>query len=295
MNYAKQGLLGRALAHARQCCKVHKIYARGLAAQSASLQWDAHRLSEDQLNFRELAWGFAQQELMPFAADWDRKEHFPVDVLRKAAKLGFGGLFCSSDFGGSKLTRADGAVIFETLAYGDVATTAYLTIHNMCCSLIDKFGSEELRAQWLPRLTTMELLSSYCLTEPDSGSDAASLQTTARQKLGHTDYILNGSKAFISGGGVSDVYLVMARTGMDGPKGITCFLLEKGMAGLSFGRPEHKLGWRSQPTTSITLDNVKVPRANMVGGENEGFKVALSGLDGGRINIAACRYVCPKS
>ncbi|KAI5081995.1 hypothetical protein GOP47_0001738 [Adiantum capillus-veneris] len=275
--------LRRALSQACNC-----TYSRGLASQSPALQWDAHRLSADQLHFRQLASDFARQELMPSAAEWDRKGYFPVDILRKAATLGFGGIFCCPEFGGSKLTRADGAVIFETLAYGDVSTTAYLTIHNMCCSLIDRFGTEELRAQWLPRLTTMELLSSYCLTEPGSGSDAASLQTTARQKPGNTDYILNGSKAFISGGGVSDIYLVMARTGDDGPKGITCFLLEKGMAGLSFGRPEHKLGWRSQPTTSVSLDDVKVPCTHIIGNENQGFKVALSGLDGGRINIAAC-------
>ncbi|MCO5572307.1 hypothetical protein L7F22_026060 [Adiantum nelumboides] len=279
--------LRRALAHAAAppcCCS----RTRGLASSSLTLQWDAHRLSADQLHFRQLASDFARDELMPSAAEWDHKGHFPVDILRKAATLGFGGIFCCPEFGGSKLTRADGAVIFETLAYGDVSTTAYLTIHNMCCSLIDRFGTEEFRAQWLPRLTTMELLSSYCLTEPGSGSDAASLQTTARQKPGNTDYILNGSKAFISGGGVSDIYLVMARTGADGPKGITCFLLEKGMTGLSFGRPEHKLGWRSQPTTSVSLDDVKVPCSHIIGNENEGFKVALSGLDGGRINIAAC-------
>lgn len=258
------------------------------AFSSLALDWDAHRLSSDQLHFRTLASDFARQELMPYAAEWDRTGHFAVDTLRKAAALGFGGIFCSPDVGGSRLTRADGAVIFESLAYGDVSTTAYLTIHNMCCSLIDRFGTDELRAEWLPRLIKMDLLSSYCLTEPGSGSDAASLQTTARHKPGSTDYVLNGSKAFISGGGVSDVYLVMARTGVDGPKGITCFLLEKGMPGLSFGRPEHKLGWCSQPTTSITLDDVCAPSRNIIGKEGQGFNVALSGLDGGRINIAAC-------
>lgn len=211
-----------------------------------------------------------------------------MDVLRRAANLGFGGLFCSPDVGGLKLSRSDGAVIFEALAYGDVSTTAYLTIHNMCCSLIDRFGTNEQRTHWLPRLTNMELLSSYCLTEPGSGSDASSLQTMARQQPGSTDYVLNGSKAFISGGGVSDVYLVMARSGIDGPKGISCFLVEKNMAGLSFGRPEHKLGWRSQPTTAVVLDNVRVPCTNLIGEEGQGFKIALSGLDGGRINIATC-------
>lgn len=211
-----------------------------------------------------------------------------MDTLRKAASLGFGGIYCSQEFGGSKLSRADGVVIFESLAYGDVSTTAYLTIHNMCCSLIDRFGTDEQRTQWLPSLTTMELLASYCLTEPGSGSDAASLQTTARQKHRSTDYVLNGSKAFISGGGVSNIYLVMARTGIDDPKGITCFLLEKGMEGLSFGPPERKLGWHSQPTTSVTLDDVRVPCTHMIGKESQGFKIALSGLDGGRINIGAC-------
>eukprot|EP01018_Ginkgo_biloba_P004640 Gb_20575 [translate_table: standard] len=215
------------------------------------LEWDEHRLTPDQLHFRTLAADFSRCEIMPFASEWDKREYFPVEVLRKAASLGFGGLFCNQDVGGSQLTRADGAVIFEALGYGDVSTTAYLTVHNMCCSLIDRFGTEEQRKLWLPRLTSMDLLASYCLTEPSSGSDAASLQTTAKHALGSGEYVLNGTKAFISGGGASDLYLVMARTGDHRTKGISCFLLEKGMPGLSFGRPEDKLGWRCQPTTTV--------------------------------------------
>jgi alkylation response protein AidB-like acyl-CoA dehydrogenase len=253
-----------------------------------SRTWDDHRLTADQLQFRSLASDFAENELLPFAAQWDEQKHFPVEVFRKAAKLGFGGIFCGHDVGGSSLTRADGAVIFEALAYADVSTTAYLTIHNMCASLIERFGTEEQRQEFLPELTSMELLSSYCLTEPNSGSDAASLQTTAKRKEGSTDYVLNGEKAFISGGGVSDVYLVMARTGEPGPKGISCFLVEKDTKGLSFGRQEDKLGWRSQPTSSVILEDVKVPERNLIGKEGEGFTIAMSALDGGRINIATC-------
>ncbi|KAJ7550114.1 hypothetical protein O6H91_07G083900 [Diphasiastrum complanatum] len=250
--------------------------------------WNQHRLTSDQLQFQALATEFARKELLPFAAEWDEHKHFPVDVIRKAANLGFGGLFCAQDVGGSQLSRADGAVIFESLAYGDISTVAYLTIHNMCCSLIDRFGTTEQRKDWLPRLTSLELLSSYSLTEPSSGSDAASLQTTARQVHGGSDYILNGSKAFVSGGGVSDVYLLMARTGPLGAKGISCFLVEKGMPGLSFGRQEDKLGWRSQPTATVILEDVRVPESNLLGKEGQGFNIAMTGLDGGRINIASC-------
>eukprot|EP00850_Spirogloea_muscicola_P000687 SM000002S05767 [mRNA] locus=s2:2067372:2071690:- [translate_table: standard] len=245
---------------------------------------------------------------------WDEEKHFPVDTLRRAAALGFGGLYCRDDVGGSRwgsggllvplsllhsghlnpatgsnrVSRADAAVIFEALAYGDVSTTAYLTIHNMCCSMLDRFGTEDQRKHWLPSLTTMDLLSSYCLTEPGSGSDAASLQTTARKQAAGSDYVLNGSKAFISGGGVSDVYLVMARTGEEGAGGISCFVVEKGMTGLSFGKKEKKMGWNSQPTAAVNLDNVQVPKRNLLGGEGKGFQIAMTGLDGGRVNIAAC-------
>eukprot|EP00850_Spirogloea_muscicola_P010753 SM000064S19775 [mRNA] locus=s64:403028:406248:- [translate_table: standard] len=239
-------------------------------------------------SLRLLAQDFASKELLPHAARWDEEKHFPVDTLRKAAALGFGGLYCRDDVGGSSVSRADAAVIFEALAYGDVSTTAYLTIHNMCCSMLDRFGTEDQRKHWLPSLTTMDLLSSYCLTEPGSGSDAASLQTTARRQAAGSDYILNGTKAFISGGGVSDVYLVMARTGGEGAGGISCFVVEKDMAGLSFGKKEKKMGWNSQPTAAVNLDNVQVPEGNLLGGEGKGFQIAMTGLDGGRVNIAAC-------
>ncbi|CAK9869929.1 unnamed protein product [Sphagnum jensenii] len=258
------------------------------AANSKSRTWDEHRLSSDQLQFRDLASEFAQRELMPFAAEWDERKYFPVEVLRSAAKLGFGGVFCGHDVGGSQLTRADGVVIFEALAYGDVSATAFLTIHNMCAAIIENYGTAEQRQLLLPELTSMELLASYCLTEPSSGSDAASLQTTAHQEEGSTDYILNGEKAFISGGGVSDIYLVMARTGDPGPKGISCFFVEKDTQGLSFGRQEAKLGWRNQPTASVISENVRIPERNMIGREGQGFSIAMAALDGGRINIASC-------
>lgn len=245
-------------------------------------------LTEQETEFRSLAQKFATEELLPNAAKWDEEKHFPKETLRKAAELGFGGLFCGEDVGGAGLGRADAAVIFEALAYADVSTTAYLTIHNMNCSIIERFGSSEQRQRWLPSLTSMDLFSSYCLTEPGAGSDAAALQTTARQAAGSTDFILNGAKAFISGGGSSDIYLVMARTGGSGPRGISCFLVEKEMKGLSFGKQEKKLGWNSQPTSSVMLDDVRVPSENLIGPLGEGFRIAMAGLDGGRINISAC-------
>lgn len=248
----------------------------------------SHRLSEQQLEFRALAQDFAANELAPHAAQWDAEKYFPVDVLRRAAGLGFAGLFVKEDVGGAGLGRADGAVVFEALAHADVSTTAYLTIHNMNASIVDRFGSDEQRHKWLPPLVAMDLLSSYCLTEPGSGSDAASLQTTARQSPGSSDFILNGAKAFISGASASDVYLVMARTDGAGGKGISCFLVEKGSPGLSFGKLEKKLGWNSQPTATVTLEDVRVPAAHLIGGRGHGFRLAMSGLDGGRVNIAAC-------
>lgn len=253
-----------------------------------STEFSMHGLTSEQAEFRAVAQEFAANELMPHAAEWDEKRHFPVEVLRRAAALGFGGIYCRDDVGGAGVSRADAAVIFEQLAYADVSTTAYLTIHNMCCSMIDRFGTEEQRAGWLPQLTSMERLLSYCLTEPGSGSDAASLQTTARRAEGSSDYILSGAKAFISGAGVSDAYLVMARTGAAGPKGISCFLVEKGTEGLSFGKKERKMGWNSQPTASVMLDDVRVPERHLIGGEGRGFGIAMAGLDGGRINIATC-------
>ena len=243
-------------------------------------------LTDDQRAIQEMAQAFAREELAPNAARWDEESHFPVDVLRQAAALGFGGVYVQEDVGGSGLTRLDASLIFEALSYGCVPTAAYLTIHNMASWMIDRFGSEDLRQKYLPRLTTMELIASYCLTEPGSGSDAASMRTTARLDGDH--YVLNGSKAFISGAGVSDIYVVMARTGADGPKGVSTFVVEKGTPGLSFGANEKKMGWKSQPTAQVNFDNVRVPAENRVGQEGEGFRFAMMGLDGGRLNIASC-------
>ncbi|MCF8503372.1 MAG: isobutyryl-CoA dehydrogenase [Caulobacter sp.] len=243
-------------------------------------------LSDDQRAIQEMAQAFARDELAPHSAKWDEESHFPVDVMRAAAALGFAGIYVQENVGGSGLKRLDASVIFEALSYGDVSTAAYLTIHNMASWMIDRFGSEDLRGRYLPRLTTMELIASYCLTEPGSGSDAAAMRTTAAKDGDH--YVLNGSKAFISGGGVSDVYVVMARTGEPGAKGVSAFVVEKGTPGLSFGANERKMGWKSQPTAQVNFDGVRVHEFNRIGGEGEGFRFAMMGLDGGRLNIASC-------
>ena len=243
-------------------------------------------LTDDQRAIQEMAQAFARDELAPHSAKWDEERHFPVDVMRAAAGLGFAGIYVQDDAGGSALSRLDASIIFEALSYGDVPVAAYLTIHNMASWMIDRFASEELRARYLPRLTTMELIASYCLTEPGSGSDAVSMRTTAKKDGDH--YVLNGSKAFISGAGVSDVYVVMARTGGDGAKGVSTFVVEKGQEGLSFGANERKMGWNAQPTAQVNFDNVRVHESNRVGQEGEGFRFAMMGLDGGRLNIASC-------
>ena len=243
-------------------------------------------LSEDQRAFQATARQFAREDMAPNARAWDEGEIFPVAELRKAAALGFGGIYVKDDVGGSALTRLDSAIIFEELAQGCTSTAAYISIHNMAAWMIDAFGGEAQRKKFLPKLCTMEHFASYCLTEPDSGSDAASLKTQAVRD-GST-YVLNGSKAFISGGGVSDVYVCMVRTGGAGPKGISCIAVEKGTPGLTFGAPEKKLGWKSQPTAMVMFDNCRVPAENRIGNEGDGFKIAMAGLDGGRLNIAAC-------
>jgi alkylation response protein AidB-like acyl-CoA dehydrogenase len=243
-------------------------------------------LNEDQVAIQDAARAFAEGQLAPHSAEWDEKKHFPVDVLRQAAELGFAGIYVNEDVGGSGLSRLDASIIFEALSYGDVPTAAYLTIHNMASWMIDRFGSDDLRQRYLPRLTTMELIASYCLTEPGSGSDAANMRTTA--KLDGDHYVLNGGKAFISGGGVSDVYVVMARTGGEGAKGVSAFVVEKGAEGLSFGANERKMGWNAQPTAQVNFDNCRVPVENRIGQEGEGFRFAMMGLDGGRLNIASC-------
>jgi len=243
-------------------------------------------LSDDQRAIQDMARAFAEAELAPHSARWDEDKFFPVDVIRQAASLGFAGIYVQEDVGGSGLKRLDAALIFEELSRGDVAVAAFISIHNMASWMIDRFGSDDLRRKYLPRLTSMELIASYCLTEPGSGSDAAALKTTAVRDGDH--YVLNGSKAFISGAGVSDVYVVMCRTGVDGPKGISTLVVEKGTPGLSFGANERKMGWNAQPTAMVNFDDCRVPVENRVGQEGEGFRFAMMGLDGGRLNIAAC-------
>jgi len=243
-------------------------------------------LSEDQQAIFETARAFAASELAPHSARWDEEKVFPVETLRAAAALGLAGIYVKDDVGGSALGRLDAALVFEALSYGDVSTAAFLSIHNMASWMIDRFGSESLRRKYLPRLTTMELIASYCLTEPGSGSDAASLRTTAKRE--GDEYVLNGAKAFISGAGTSDVYVVMARTGAEGAAGVSTFVVEKASPGLSFGGQERKMGWASQPTAMVHFDGVRVPAENRVGEEGQGFRFAMMGLDGGRLNIAAC-------
>ena len=243
-------------------------------------------LTDDQRAIEDAARAFAAAELAPHSARWDEESHFPVDVLKKAAELGFAGLYVKEDVGGSALSRLDASIVFEQLSYGDVSTAAFISIHNMASWMIDRFGGDDLRQRFLPKLTTMELIASYCLTEPGSGSDAAALKTTAR--LDGDYYVLNGSKAFISGAGTSDIYVVMVRTGGPGPKGISALVVEAGTPGLSFGAQEKKMGWKSQPTAQVNFDDCRVPVGNRIGGEGEGFRFAMSGLDGGRINIASC-------
>ncbi len=243
-------------------------------------------LNEELRALRDMAAEFARAHLEPNASSWDQQAKFPIEVLHQAAELGMAGMFAQPDLNGAGLSRLAGAVVFEQLATGCVTTSAYLSIHNMVTAVIDRYAAPDLRAKWGPKLTTMQVLASYCLTEPDSGSDAASLKTTAVLDGDH--YVLNGSKAFISGGSVSDVYLCMVRTGGAGHQGITCVLVEKDTPGLSFGNLEHKMGWRNQPTTMVYFTNCRVPVSHRIGEEGMGFKIALSALNGGRINIAAC-------
>ncbi len=244
------------------------------------------QLSETQRAVQDAARDFAQSALAPNAAAWDEAKHFPVAELRQAAGLGFAGIYVGEAHGGSGLTRLDAALIFEELAAADPSTAAFLSIHNMVSWMIDRFGTAGQRAARLPALMRGDLLASYCLTEPGAGSDAAGLRTRAVRDGEH--YVLDGAKAFISGAGASDLYAVMARTGGEGAGGISCILVEKGTPGLEFGKPERKLGWNSQPTAQVLFENCRVPVANRIGAEGEGFRIAMMGLDGGRINIAAC-------
>ncbi|KPP91146.1 acyl-CoA dehydrogenase family protein [Erythrobacter sp. HL-111] len=244
------------------------------------------QLTEDQLAIQEVARRFTADNITPNAAEWDEKHIFPRDVITQSADLGFGAIYVSEESGGIGLGRLEAALIMEAMAYGCPSTSAFISIHNMAAWMIDRFGSQAVKDKYLPQLITMEHIASYCLTEPSSGSDAAALKTTAKRD--GDDYILNGTKQFISGAGQNEVYVAMVRTGEDGPKGITCMVIEKDMAGVSFGANERKLGWHSQPTAQLILEDVRVPAENIVGGEGEGFRIAMQGLDGGRLNIGAC-------
>lgn len=243
-------------------------------------------LSEEQSAIQDMARNFATEKLAPHAKQWDEDKHFPVDTLREMAGLGFAGIYLQEEHGGSGLSRFDAALIFEALSGGCTSTAAYMTIHNMASWMIDSFGSAEQRAKYLPSLTSMEWIASYCLTEPGSGSDAGAMRSRALRDGDH--YVLNGSKAFISGSGVSDIYVAMVRTGDEGAKGVSCFIIEKGTPGLSFGANEKKMGWNNQPTAQVIFEDCRVPVENRIGEEGEGFKFAMMGLDGGRLNIAAC-------
>ncbi|MEV4733202.1 acyl-CoA dehydrogenase family protein [Saccharopolyspora sp. NPDC049426] len=243
-------------------------------------------LADDQRAIRDAALEFAQDQLAPHAVEWDQDKYFPVETLRAAGELGIGGVYVDEAFGGSGLSRFDSVLIFEALASGDPSIAAYISIHNMCAGMIDRFGSDAQRARWLPGLCSMERLASYCLTEPGAGSDAAALQTRAVRD--GDDYVLTGVKQFISGGGSSDVYVVMARTGEPGHKGISTFVVEAGAEGLSFGANEKKMGWNAQPTRQVIFDGVRVSADQRLGDEGIGFRIAMAGLDGGRLSVGAC-------
>jgi len=243
-------------------------------------------LTDEQRQIQEMAQQFTADAITPHAAEWDEKHIFPSDTIRAAAELGFGSIYVSEESGGIGLGRLEAALIMEAMAYGCPSTSAFISIHNMAAWMIDGFGSAGVKRKYLPSMVTMERMGSYCLTEPGSGSDAAALKTRA-VKDGDS-YVVSGSKAFISGGGENDIYVTMVRTGEEGPKGISCLVIEKDMPGVSFGAQEKKLGWHSQPTAQVNFDEVRVPAENLVGAEGEGFRIAMMGLDGGRLNIGAC-------
>ncbi|MFS4096331.1 acyl-CoA dehydrogenase family protein [Streptomyces sp. AF1A] len=243
-------------------------------------------LTDELQDIARTARDFADEHLAPCAVEWDETNHFPVDTLRKAAQLGMGGITVREDAGGSGLSRLAGTLVFEGLSTGCPAVAAYLSIHNMVATMIDTFGDTRQRDRFLPHLCSLQFLASYCLTEPGCGSDAAALRTTAVRD--GDAYVLNGVKQFISGAGTSDVYLVMARTGGPGADGISALLVEDGTPGLSFGPEERKMGWHAQPTRQVVLRDVRVPAANLLGGEGRGFRIAMTGLNSGRLNIGAC-------
>lgn len=247
---------------------------------------DQFQLTDDQRAIQDMARKFTADAITPFAAEWDEKAHFPRDVIKQAAELGFAAIYVSEESGGIGLGRLEAALIMEAMSYGCPATSAFISIHNMASWMIDSFGGAAVKAKYLPDLVTMDRMASYCLTEPGSGSDAAALKTTATLDGDH--YVVNGTKQFISGAGVNDLYVTMVRTGQPGPKGISCLVIEKDMPGISFGAKERKLGWNASPTAQVIFDNVKVPVENRVGAEGDGFRFAMAGLDGGRLNIGAC-------
>ena len=242
-------------------------------------------LTDEQLQIQEMARQFTADAIAPHAAEWDENHVFPRDTIKAAAELGFASIYVSEESGGIGLGRLEAALIMEAMAYGCVPTSAFISIHNMATWMIDRFGSQAVKDKYLPSLVSMERMASYCLTEPSSGSDAAALKTKAVRDGDH--WVVNGSKQFISGAGVNDIYVTMVRTGVEGPKGITCLVIEKDMEGVSFGAKERKLGWNASPTAAVTFENVRVPAENIVGGEGEGFRIAMMGLDGGRLNIGA--------
>ncbi|MET3711055.1 alkylation response protein AidB-like acyl-CoA dehydrogenase [Sphingomonas trueperi] len=243
-------------------------------------------LTDDQRQIQEMAQKFTADAITPHAAEWDEKHVFPRDTIKAAAELGFAAIYVSEESGGIGLGRLESALIFEAMAYGCPSTSAFISIHNMAAWMIDRFGAQTVKDKYLPSLVTMDRLASYCLTEPGSGSDAAALKTRAVRDGDH--YVVTGTKQFISGGGENDLYVTMVRTGEDGPKGISALVIEKDMPGVSFGAQERKLGWHSQPTAQVNFDSVRVPAENLIGAEGEGFRIAMMGLDGGRLNIGAC-------
>ncbi len=244
------------------------------------------QLTEEQLAIQEMAQRFTADNITPHAAEWDEKHHFPVDVIKSTAELGFGGIYVSEEGGGIGLGRLEAALIMEAMAYGCPTTSAFISIHNMAAWMVDSFGGDVVKEKYLADLIGMEKLASYCLTEPGSGSDAAALKTSARRDGDH--YVVNGTKQFISGGGVNDVYVVMVRTDEHKSRGVSCLVVDKDTPGLSFGAPEKKLGWNASPTAQVIFEDARVPVENRVGAEGEGFRFAMAGLDGGRLNIGAC-------
>ena len=243
-------------------------------------------LTEEQVAIFDMAKDFSDEKIAPFAIEWDQAKTFPIDTIREVATLGMAGIYAGEEHGGSNLSRLDATLVFEALSYGCPSVAAFISIHNMCTWMVDSFGSEQQREYWVPKLCSMEKIASYCLTEPNSGSDAAALKTSAIKK--GDELILNGTKSFISGGGVADLYITMVRTGEAGAKGISIVLVENGTNGLSFGANEKKMGWHSQPTAEVIFDDCAVPATNLLGKENHGFTYAMKGLDGGRLNISAC-------